>query len=41
LDKPLRFANTAGTAAVSPDVARAELKSCREGADIATRRLWG
>jgi 5-methyltetrahydropteroyltriglutamate--homocysteine methyltransferase len=35
------FATSAGTEAVSPDVTWAKLKSCREGADIATRRLWG
>ena len=30
----------AGTEAVSPDVTWAKLAACREGADIATRRLW-
>ena len=35
------FATSAGTEAVSPDVAWAKLASCREGADIATKRLWG
>jgi 5-methyltetrahydropteroyltriglutamate--homocysteine methyltransferase len=35
------FATSAGTEAVSPDVTWAKLKACREGADIATRRLWG
>jgi len=35
------FATSAGTEAVSPDVVWAKLKACREGADIATRRLWG
>ena len=34
------FATSAGTEAVSPDVTWAKLKACREGADIATRRLW-
>ena len=34
------FATSAGPEAVSPDVTWAKLKSCREGADIATRRLW-
>jgi 5-methyltetrahydropteroyltriglutamate--homocysteine methyltransferase len=35
------FATSAGTAAVAPDVVWAKLAACREGADIATRRLWG
>ena len=35
------FATSAGVEAVSPDVTWAKLKACREGADIATRRLWG
>jgi 5-methyltetrahydropteroyltriglutamate--homocysteine methyltransferase len=35
------FGTSAGTEAVSPDVAWAKLAACREGADIATRRLWG
>jgi 5-methyltetrahydropteroyltriglutamate--homocysteine methyltransferase len=34
------FATSAGPEAVSPDVTWAKLKACREGADIATRRLW-
>ena len=34
------FATSAGPEAVAPDVTWAKLKSCREGADIATRRLW-
>jgi 5-methyltetrahydropteroyltriglutamate--homocysteine methyltransferase len=34
------FATSAGTEAVSPDVTWAKLRSCREGADSATRRLW-
>jgi 5-methyltetrahydropteroyltriglutamate--homocysteine methyltransferase len=34
------FATSAGTEAVSPDVTWAKLRACREGADIATRRLW-
>ena len=35
------FGTSAGTEAVSPDVTWAKLAACREGADIATRRLWG
>ena len=35
------FGTSAGTEAVSSDVVWAKLKACREGADIATRRLWG
>jgi 5-methyltetrahydropteroyltriglutamate--homocysteine methyltransferase len=35
------FATSAGTEAVSPDVVWAKLAAIREGADIATRRLWG
>ena len=35
------FGTSAGTEAVSSDVAWAKLAACREGADIATRRLWG
>jgi 5-methyltetrahydropteroyltriglutamate--homocysteine methyltransferase len=35
------FATSAGTEAVSPDVTWAKLRACREGADIATKRLWG
>ena len=35
------FATSAGTEAVAADVVWAKLKACREGADIATRRLWG
>ena len=35
------FGTSAGTEAVSPDVAWAKLAACREGADIATHRLWG
>jgi 5-methyltetrahydropteroyltriglutamate--homocysteine methyltransferase len=34
------FATSAGPEQVAPDVTWAKLKSCREGADIATRRLW-
>ena len=34
------FGTSAGTEAVSPDVTWAKLAACREGADIATRRLW-
>jgi 5-methyltetrahydropteroyltriglutamate--homocysteine methyltransferase len=34
------FGTSAGTEAVSSDVAWAKLAACREGADIATRRLW-
>ncbi len=34
------FGTSAGTSAVSPDVVWAKLAACREGADIATRRLW-
>jgi 5-methyltetrahydropteroyltriglutamate--homocysteine methyltransferase len=34
------FATSAGMEAVSADVTWAKLKACREGADIATRRLW-
>ena len=34
------FATSAGAEAVSPDVTWAKLRACREGADIATRRLW-
>ena len=35
------FATSAGPEAVAADVVWAKLKACREGADIATRRLWG
>jgi 5-methyltetrahydropteroyltriglutamate--homocysteine methyltransferase len=35
------FATSAGTEMVSPDVVWAKLAAIREGADIATRRLWG
>jgi 5-methyltetrahydropteroyltriglutamate--homocysteine methyltransferase len=35
------FGTFAGGELVSEDVVWAKLKSCREGADIATRRLWG
>ena len=35
------FATSAGPEAVSPDVTWAKLEACREGADIATGRLWG
>jgi 5-methyltetrahydropteroyltriglutamate--homocysteine methyltransferase len=35
------FGTFAGSEMVSEDVVWAKLKSCREGADIATRRLWG
>ena len=35
------FATSAGTEAVAADVVWAKLKACRDGADIATRRLWG
>ena len=35
------FATSAGTEAVAADVVWAKLKACREGADIASRRLWG
>ena len=34
------FATSAGPEVVSPDVTWAKLKSCKEGADIASRRLW-
>ncbi|PWT84029.1 MAG: methionine synthase [Proteobacteria bacterium] len=35
------FATSAGNEAVAADVVWAKLRACREGADIATRRLWG
>src|SRR5215470_3644497 len=35
------FGTFAGYELVASDVVWAKLKSCREGADIATRRLWG
>jgi 5-methyltetrahydropteroyltriglutamate--homocysteine methyltransferase len=35
------FGTSAGTEAVSPDVVWAKLAACRNGADIATRELWG
>jgi 5-methyltetrahydropteroyltriglutamate--homocysteine methyltransferase len=35
------FGTFAGSELVAQDVVWAKLKSCREGADIATRRLWG
>lgn len=35
------FGTFAGGEFVAEDVVWAKLKSCREGADIATRRLWG
>ena len=35
------FGTSAGTEAVSPDVAWAKLAAIRQGADIATKRLWG
>jgi 5-methyltetrahydropteroyltriglutamate--homocysteine methyltransferase len=34
------FATSAGPEAVAPDVTWAKLKSCKEGADIASSRLW-
>lgn len=35
------FGTFAGSELVAEDVVWAKLRSCREGADIATRRLWG
>jgi 5-methyltetrahydropteroyltriglutamate--homocysteine methyltransferase len=35
------FGTFAGSELVAEDVVWAKLKSCREGADIASRRLWG
>ena len=35
------FGTFAGSELVAEEVVWAKLKSCREGADIATRRLWG
>jgi 5-methyltetrahydropteroyltriglutamate--homocysteine methyltransferase len=35
------FGTFAGSELVAEDVVWAKLKSCREGADLATRRLWG
>jgi 5-methyltetrahydropteroyltriglutamate--homocysteine methyltransferase len=35
------FGTFAGDAMVAEDVVWAKLRSCREGADIATKRLWG
>ena len=35
------FGTFAGSEMVSEDVVWAKLKACREGADIATKRLWG
>jgi 5-methyltetrahydropteroyltriglutamate--homocysteine methyltransferase len=35
------FGTFAGSELVAEDVVWAKLKSCRDGADIATRRLWG
>jgi 5-methyltetrahydropteroyltriglutamate--homocysteine methyltransferase len=35
------FGTFAGSEMVAEDVVWAKLKACREGADIATRRLWG
>ena len=35
------FGTFAGSELVAEDVVWAKLSSCREGADIATRRLWG
>ena len=35
------FGTSAGSEAVSPDVVWAKLAAIREGADIASRRLWG
>jgi 5-methyltetrahydropteroyltriglutamate--homocysteine methyltransferase len=34
------FGTSAGSEAVSPDVVWAKLAACREGADIASKRLW-
>ena len=34
------FATSAGVEQVSPDITWAKLKACREGADIASHRLW-
>jgi 5-methyltetrahydropteroyltriglutamate--homocysteine methyltransferase len=35
------FGTFAGNEYVAEDVVWQKLKACREGADIATRRLWG
>jgi 5-methyltetrahydropteroyltriglutamate--homocysteine methyltransferase len=35
------FGTFAGSEMVAEDVVWAKLRACREGADIATRRLWG
>ena len=35
------FATSAGVEQVSPDITWAKLRACREGAEIASRRLWG
>ena len=35
------FGTFAGSEMVAEDVVWAKLKACREGADIATKRLWG
>jgi 5-methyltetrahydropteroyltriglutamate--homocysteine methyltransferase len=35
------FATSAGVEQVSQDITWAKLRACREGADIASRRLWG
>jgi 5-methyltetrahydropteroyltriglutamate--homocysteine methyltransferase len=35
------FGTSAAASPVSPDVVWAKLKACREGADVASRRLWG
>ena len=35
------FGTSAGTEAVSSDAPWAKLGACRQGADIAPKRLWG
>ena len=35
------FGTFAGSEMVAEDVVWAKLKACRDGADIASRRLWG
>jgi 5-methyltetrahydropteroyltriglutamate--homocysteine methyltransferase len=35
------FATSAGTEQVARDVVWAKMKACSEGAEIASRKLWG
>jgi len=40
-DSDCGFGTSAGTEAVSSDAPWAKLGACRQGADIAPKRLWG